>query len=342
MKKLSIYLFALLLVQTFVFTGCKDSETVEPAFDTLTKYLVANNLDLPEMIYYHPSGGDPIKFVVAAPAEAGDVPAFLAKYHIIDMRSAGDFANGHLEGAVNAPVADGSLIPILTEAANAGSKPILVVCVSGQTACFTTALLRLAGYPDARALKWGMCGWDNTTPSWNNGVADIVDANSPWNTDAAPNNIKFDAPVLSESGDGESILSSRVATVAAAGFKTKLGSDVLGSPANYYINNYFPNEDYTGFGHFDGAYIINPLSIADDLTYHLDPAGKVVTYCYTGQTSALITAYIRVLGYDGYSLKFGMNGLQNSSDYWPNSSGTNSKNNWGVAKTKDYPVVTDN
>jgi filamentous hemagglutinin family protein len=34
-----------------------------------------------------------------------------------------------------------------------------------------------------------------------------------------------------------------------------------------------------------------------------------VIYCYTGQTSAYLTGYLRVLGYDARSLLFGANGM---------------------------------
>ena len=34
-----------------------------------------------------------------------------------------------------------------------------------------------------------------------------------------------------------------------------------------------------------------------------------VIYCWTGQTSALVMAYLRVLGYDAVSLKFGANSM---------------------------------
>lgn len=337
MKKLPLYLIILFLVPTFVFTSCKDSEKAEPASTTLANYLTDNNMDLSDIIKYH--GTSDVKFVAPAPSSEAEVPAFLSKYYIIDIRSADAYAAGHLDGAVNAPPASGSLAPAIAEAANSGSKPILVVCYSGQTACYTTALLRLSGYPDAQALKWGMSGWDNTTTSWNGNVGDIADGHSNWTTAAAPANTKYDAPTISEAGEGMSILAARVATVAAEGFKTVKGSDVLASPANYFINNYFSEGDYSGFGHFDGAYRINPLTLADDLIYNLDPASKVVTYCYTGQTSAVITAYLRVLGYDAYSLTFGMNGLLNSSSHWTSSDGA--ANQWGVtASTKNYPVVT--
>ena len=35
----------------------------------------------------------------------------------------------------------------------------------------------------------------------------------------------------------------------------------------------------------------------------------MVTYCYTGQTSAITTAWLDVLGYNGRSLLFGANGI---------------------------------
>ncbi len=36
---------------------------------------------------------------------------------------------------------------------------------------------------------------------------------------------------------------------------------------------------------------------------------KIAVYCYTGQTSAHVAAYLRVLGYDAKSILFGVNGM---------------------------------
>jgi rhodanese-related sulfurtransferase len=35
----------------------------------------------------------------------------------------------------------------------------------------------------------------------------------------------------------------------------------------------------------------------------------VVVYCWTSQTSSQVAAYLNMLGYDAYSLKFGSNNL---------------------------------
>ena len=69
-------------------------------------------------------------------------------------------------------------------------------------------------------------------------------------------------------------------------------------------------------------------------TSHLNtlPTDKsVVVYCYTGQTSAHVAGYLRVLGYDAKSMLFGVNGMA-----WDNMPGTRF-----VEETEvhDYPLV---
>ena len=48
-----------------------------------------------------------------------------------------------------------SLANIIDEAPNAGTKPILVVCYTDQTAGRAVGLLKLMGF-NAKSLKWGM------------------------------------------------------------------------------------------------------------------------------------------------------------------------------------------
>ena len=119
----------------------------------------------------------------------------------------------------------------------------------------------------------------------------------------------------------------------ADGFKTASATDVVASPENYFINNYFSEADYLGFGHIKGAYRINPLLVGDGQVNFLDPDKTVITYCYTGQTSAAITAYLRVIGYDAKSLLFGMNKLYNSNSAW-------ASNKWSAGMSKNLPIVT--
>ncbi len=335
MKKLSLLLIGLLLVPTFFFTSCDsgddpsdDNNVVsEPAFTILTKHMVEEGFDINKII----KNSDEEKFVQGPPA-AADLQAFLDKYYIIDIRSNDLFTTSHIEGAKLVAFSD-----ILTEAPNAGSKPILVVCKTGQTACYATALLRMYGYKHTQSLKWGMSGWNSSTDSWTGNVGTLTNGTN-WSYTAAPANIIYDNPTLSTTlTSGDAILKQRVEAVVAAGFgsATVSGAEVLNNPTQYFINNYFSEKDYLGFGHINGAYKILPLTLGDDTYKGLDPAAgaKVVTYCYTGQTSAVVTACLRVLGYDAYTMTFGMNGVSNDNSFWET-------NQWGGdSNPKDLPFA---
>jgi len=335
MKKLSLFLIGLLLIPSLFLTSCDRGDdltdgggSTTPAFTLLKDHMLANNLDINNIIV----NADGAKFVTGAPAEE-DLQAFLDKYYIIDIRNATDFNNGHIEGAKNVPFAN-----ILDEAPVAGGTPILVVCYTGQTACYATSLLRLSGYSNTQALKWGMSGWNSTTAgAWNNNIGNPADGHQNWEyTDATAPSIYGDPDISSFSTDGGEILNDRIALVISEGFKGVVGTDVLDSPNDYYVNNYFGATDYTGFGHIADAYRIKEdLLLATNGYQGLDPeANSVVTYCYTGQTSAVMTAWLRVLGYDAYSLKFGMNGLYNSNSAW-------TSNQWSESVSKNLPLIVN-
>ncbi len=335
MKKLSLILIGLLLVPTLFLTSCDKGDdlvtgggtTAEPTFTILKDYMVTNSLDINNVIS-NPAG---VKFVVGAPNLVDyDAAAYKAKYYIMDIRSAASFTTSHIDGAVN--VAFGN---ILTSAANNGGKQILVVCYTGQTACYAAALLRMYGHPDAQALKWGMTGWSSTTDSWTSKVGDVGLTN--WAFNSTPTLNIYNEPTLTSlSTDGATILRKRIEDIVA-NFTTSpftiSNTTVVTTPTNYFINNYFSEADFTGFGHITGSNRILPLTLAGNEYKNLDDSATIVTYCYTGQTSAVVTACLRVLGYDAYSLSFGENGLNHSSSQW-------SSNQWGEdSKTKDLPLV---
>jgi len=336
MKKLSLLFIGFLLIPALFFTSCDrgddpiidEGPTAEKTFDVLKTYMVDNSLDINKII----KNSDDEKFVVGAPA-AADLQAFLDKYYIIDIRSSDKFATSHIEGAKNVAFGD-----ILAEGTAAGSKPVLVVCYTGQTACYATALMRMYGFKHTRALKWGMSGWNaETAGPWNGNIANVANGHANWKANgAAPQNVVYADPDLGDTTkDGEAILKERVEAVVAAGFQGVNGADVLNNPGGYFINNYFSETDYAGFGRIDGAYRILPLTLADESYKNLDPnVSQLVTYCYTGQTSAVISAALRVLGYNAFSMKFGMNGIYNANPAW-------TTNQWGQGSSvpKDLPLI---
>jgi len=328
MKKLSLILIGLFFVPTLFLTSCDEGEIVDdtPRFTILKNHVLAEGMDIGKII----KNADDQMFVVPAPTTEADLPAFLNKYYIIDIRSASAFAGKRIEGAKNIGFGD-----ILTEGANAkaAGKPALVVCYTGQTACYATALMRMYGFSNTQALKWGMSSWANDTAGpWNGKKTSnpVLDNMGNWNSNAAPTTPTFTTtPFISlMSTDGHTLLQQRVQAivdevVADGGFKSVANTELLANPTDYYINNFFDDAHFTGFGHVAGAYRIKPISFESNVK-NLDPSAKIVTYCYTGQTSAVVTACLRVLGYDAYSVSFGMNGFYYDNPFWSGIS-----NHWG-------------
>jgi rhodanese-related sulfurtransferase len=85
----------------------------------------------------------------------------------MDIRSAADFAEGHIENAVNVPAGD--VLSHLESVDLSGYDEVSVVCKSGQTAAWATCLLRLMGYDNVYSMKFGMCSWNaEFADAWNN------------------------------------------------------------------------------------------------------------------------------------------------------------------------------
>lgn len=294
MKKLFYLLMVMAVMPLLMTTGCKD-EVTTTEFDTLTEYAKANSLDLTDVL----SG-----WVASAAGFNVDTTDFsVPDYYIMDFRGAADFDNGHIKDAHNVAFAN-----VLTEAANAGGKPIMCVCYTGQTAARATGFLRMAGY-SAKSLKWGMSAWNATfTGKWD---ANAVDFTSPnWVTTGDPVvNTEFSAPTFtSDKATGAEILTDRLNAALSLPW-TISKTDVLTSPDSYFVNNKWSIDSWNAFGHVKGAYRIDEELNIDGLKY-LNPDEDMVTYCYTGQTSAITTAWLNVMGYDkAKSLLFGANGV---------------------------------
>lgn len=326
MKNFRKYFLLIALVPALMLTSCKkdkpDAPDVDPSlsFKALKTYLVANNMDLPNVLDAWITTADAVNTLMIDGDATND-------YYIIDIRAAADYDAGHIAGAVNA-----TLGTLLNQASSNGGKPILVVCYTGQTASHAAVALRLSGYPTAKVLKWGMAGWNsNYTGSWDGAIGDAGAAN--WT--AAPGNVagnsnNSEPEYTTTATDGAAILTERVAAMLAGGFKGVAGATVAATPSNYFINNYWATGDVEHYGHISGAYRILPLSLAGGEYQNLDPKKQIVTYCWTGQTSSMVTAYLNILGYDAVSLKFGANSLIYSSL---------ESHKWSASETRTYPVV---
>ncbi|MBN1650706.1 MAG: rhodanese-like domain-containing protein, partial [Bacteroidales bacterium] len=138
--------------------------------------------------------------------------------------------------------------------------------------------------------------------------------------------------ISSASTSGEGILAERVNYMLTNGFKGINAADVLTAPSSYFINNYWAAADVETYGHISGAYRVNPLTIEGGEINNLNPDKTIVTYCWTGQTSSMVTAYLNVLGYNASSLKFGTNSLIYDD--------LAASHQWVSTESKDYPLVS--
>jgi len=310
-------LFLLIAIPAMLFSGCK-KEADENKYEILVDYLKAQSLDLP--VVHAPVDGQ------GWAVSAATLNTNIADYYIIDLRAANDFNAGRINGAVNT-----TLENVLTEAAKAGNKRIILVCYSGQVAAYAVAACRLSGFPKTFFLKWGMSAWTSTRDVWTPKIGNIAinPAHTNWSiysespASFAANVDYGKTPVVtSPSDDGAVILKERVAAVLKEGAKFVQPSEVLTNPGNYFVNNYWTVANVTGNGngHVKGAFRINPLTLVANEFKFLNPDRKIVNYCWTGQTSAAVTFYLRVLGYDAFGMQWGANALNNSqlsANKWP-------------------------
>jgi rhodanese-related sulfurtransferase len=309
MRKITKFALLFALVPVLFFTSCKKDEpapnpSTQASFSTLKTYMTDNSMDLPALLSSWVVAPEPLSVEggIVDTENGYTIPGF----HVFDIRSVEAFAAGHIEGAMRVDLKD-----VVETAAGYTDKPILVACVTGQTAGHAVMALRLSGYADAKVLKWGMSGWNSAiTTAWESNIGDIGLTSDNWIYDEAPAPGSFDNPSWSSSFTaGADILAERVDAMLNGGFKAVGASTVLSTPADYQIINFWDATDYTTFGHFSGAYQVKPISLADDISKVFDPASVSLVYCYTGQTSSMATAWLNVLGYNVSSVLFGVNAL---------------------------------
>ena len=300
-----LYYLMLVIPLFFFYTGCSDTTTDPP--------VAVNEAEV--MVEYLEANGNPVttfaKMITANVVNANILSN--ADQYIIDIRDSETYAAGHIKGAVN--VASSEVLAHY-EANNLKDKAtVVIVCFSGQTASWVNSLLNIMGYTNSSALKWGMCSWNSATadswkePNLNNSRAAQFVQTATAKPEAG------DLPTLSTGKtEATDILRARVEAVFTEGFgAAKISSDeVYSALSSYHIANYWVESDYSGpCGHIDGAMQYSPkeafTSGADLKTLPTDK--KVAVYCYTGQTSAHIAAYLRVLGYDAKTILYGVNGM---------------------------------
>ncbi len=74
---------------------------------------------------------------------------------LVDVRSPGEYAAGHIDGAVNLPVDQVTARP---DRVGPKQRPVIVYCASGMRSAAAARALKAAGYQDVRNLG-AMSNW---------------------------------------------------------------------------------------------------------------------------------------------------------------------------------------
>ncbi len=313
MKKINWLLASLFLALALTLGSCGGNSNKTPE-EAVTKVEQATD-QFETLITYIENSGDLINNkIVPTMIEPTEVHENMAYYHIIDIRKASDFSKGHIEGAKNIPMS--KLVDHFENTIDAASFPkIVIVCYTGQSAGFSTAILRMLGYDNVYDMKWGMSSWDESfaETKWlkniSNKYADQLEMTPNPKASVSPY-----PQVMTTKTDGYAILRERAIKLLNDGFKkyTVKAEDLFTNGENYYIVNYWPPALYDK-GHIPGAIQYQPKKSLARATYlsTLPTDKTVVPYCFTGQHSSFVTAYLNLIGYDAKSLLYGANGFMN-------------------------------
>lgn len=305
MKKLQYLLILLLISALISFVGCSDSST-DPDPDPIDEYSVL-------LSYLENGGGNYINTTAGGQSIRGaavvktNFDATGALQYIIDIRSAADFAAGHIEGAKNVLLKD---VVTHVEGLNPMPQSIVVACYTGQTSAYAVTFLRMLGHTNTFSLGFGMSSWhqDFAAGWWSTKLSNQY-ANQFESTDR-PKGPEVASPQINTGKTNpQEILRARINELLELGFTpaTITASTVFANLNNYYIVNYWPNALYLDPGHIPGAknYLPNQDLYSTKFLKTIPTDKPSVFYCYTGQGSAFVAAYMRVLGYDTRSLVYG-------------------------------------
>lgn len=291
--------------------SCSDDKTTEPTIvesEVLAKYFADNT-------------GYPLaaQIITATDLDA-KIKADPTKLLVIDIRNDSVFKVCHISGAVYMPLKDLYAYFKANESTIKSKETVAITCFTGQSAGYSVSLLRAMGFANVKSLKFGMASWsDKFASNLNNAVKNDYAALLVKDAKEKPALGTVMPTITTGKTTGATIADERAKLLFEKGYATSgadacaiLASVVMADPSKYFIINYWPMAQYDDFGHIAGAY--NYVPADNDLNFNkmlktLPVDKEIVVYCYTGQTSAYMTAYLRLMGYNAKSLSSGMQGM---------------------------------
>lgn len=307
--KNSKYIIIISLFLALGFSSCQ--QKYEPGHGI--KEVPEGRIDIPEieaLLTFMGNSGDYINSP-AFPSliNAEDVYENLNRYFIIDIRNNADYREGHINGAVNIDIPN--LMDYLnkTVAASAYDK-LVIVCKNGQTSAYVTGVLRLLGYSNAYSMSYGMSSWNPSIDHWSDRISNKYIGKLEKKENTLVKTYPF-PPIKTGQSCGAEILNARGITL----FNTPTNRLMIKADRvfkeldEFHIVAYMPKEMYDQ-GHIPGAFHYEPKkSFSKEELLNTLPSNnkKILVYDYTGQTAASMMSYLRLLGYNAFTMPMGAN-----------------------------------
>jgi len=303
MRKLNLIFGLLLLSSALIFQSCGQELKTTEKVDIIVKP-ISNQAEA--LINLLEKGGDYIN-AKGSPYLLGveDVVYNKDNYLLIDIRSKDDYIAGHIDGAYNVARAD--LIKFLAKKNASEFDKIIIIDNVGFESAYAASILRAMGYGNVFPLKNGMTAWNGQfATEWKNCGSSKYETKLV--TMSYPKHKKGDYPKLkTKATTAVGVLNARAADAIDDDFLVDVDK-VMNNRDDYYIINYWPKEKYEK-GHLPAAVWYEPkMTLRSDWALKTLPTDKkIALYCYTGLSASTVIGYLRLLGYDAYSIRYGAN-----------------------------------
>ena len=304
---LKVSAILLILIALFAgFTGC--SKKAEPAASAPAAAEIKVNYAAEAVDKYYANLSAMSRYQIK---EADFVEKIKAgeQMFVIDIRTAADYAKGHIKGAINVPwgTAIAENLEYLPHDGN-----VSLYCYSGQTAAQAGMLMNAAGIP-VKSVTFG----------WNLGISKVAGYEEITTTEATAIDKSKKYDVVPEIAKMVTEYFERFASIKDTPFASNIVSEANAKAifdakdTSAMFVSIRMAEDYAK-EHIEGAINI-PFSgnMVSDLK-SLPGDKKLIIYCYSGQTSGQATAAMRLLGYDAVSLRGGIGHAKNQGMGWKN------------------------
>lgn len=317
MMKSSKYLIVLVLALPVCFSGGCMEDTTQPEIN----FSLSNSARMLEFIE---KNGD-FANSASAPAQvsARELYAYRQNYKILDVRDKSEYDRGYIADAVNVKP-EGLFDSVFIHSGAEPLRNIVLVCCNGQASAYYTSLLRSAGFRNIYFLKYGMASWNRDfAEEWLNALGshqEITGFNDTvYVKDSLGRLPEFE--FLNTQGTIEENCILRIKDILSKGFRenenflgvlSELDHDkdyliCYGLFELYIPERYIPLSD---FGHMAWTRWYDKLDFRSTVNLQTIPAGRqIIIYSVNGHSSACMTAFLTLLGYNVKTLLYGAHQL---------------------------------